>query len=182
MLGRCCRLRSASSASSVDRYREGAEQVSAYISRVIRGECIWEYSPVAVEALDGLLAADAFAHGELMGLIEDSQEPGGLGAAINRDDGYDYRAPLPFPPWQLTDPPWLGELKVKGKRGIEHRLYFSEPVDTDDNRVVAVGYGRKDPRDLRGPIKQRDHIRKAMEYTRYWFRTQGYGIRPFGDT
>lgn len=92
------------------------------------------------------------------------------------------RAPLPFPPWQIKAPPWLGELKVKGKRGIEHRLYFSEPVDTDDNRVVAVGYGRKDPRDLRGPIKQRDHIRKAMEYTRYWFRTRGYGIRPFGDT
>jgi hypothetical protein len=156
--------------------------VSAYISRVIRGECTWEYAPVAVKALDRLLAADAFAHGELMGLIDDSQEPGGLGAAINRHDGYDYRAPLPFPPWQMKEPPWLGELKVKGKRGIEHRLYFSEPVDTDDNKVVAVGYGRKDPRDLRGPIKQRDQIRKAMEYTRYWFRTLDYGIRPFGDT
>jgi len=64
----------------------------AYISRVFRGECIWEYAPVAIEALARLLAADAFAHGELMGLIDDSQEPGGLGAAINRHDGYDYRA------------------------------------------------------------------------------------------
>jgi hypothetical protein len=155
--------------------------VAAYISRVIRGECVWEYAPIALEALNDLLATDAFAHGELMGLIEDSQEPGGLGAAINRDDGYDFRAPLPFPPSSMKDPPWLGELKVKGKRGVEHRLYFSEPHSGDNNKVVAVGYGRKDPLDLRGPIKQRDQIRKAMEYTRYWFRTQGYVIRPFSD-
>ena len=74
-----------------------------------------------------------------------------------------------------------GTMIEQATAAVEHRLYFSEPVDTDDNRVVAVGYGRKDPRDLRGPIKQRDHIRRAMEYTKYWFRTQGYGIRPFGD-
>jgi hypothetical protein len=64
----------------------------------------------------------------------------------------------------------------------ECRLGWIDRPRFVDNRVVAVGYGRKDPRDLRGSIKQRDHIRKAMEYTRYWFRIRGYGIRPFGDT
>lgn len=115
-----------------------------------------------------------------MGLIEDSQEPGGLGAAVGRDDGYDYRAPLPRLPVRLKDPPWVGELKVKGRRGVEHRLYFAEPDDLT-NTVVAVGYGCKDPRDLRASIKQRDQIRKAMQYTKYWFRVSGYTPRPFGD-
>ncbi|MGV9799591.1 hypothetical protein ACWDTP_16220 [Mycobacterium sp. NPDC003449] len=143
----------------------GGEKLTEYVSLVIRGGCVWEYAPVAVEALDRLQLSDPFAHGELMGLIEDSQAPGGLAAAIGRDDGYDYRAPLPRLPAQLKEPPRLGELKIKGKRGVEHRLYFSEP-DSPTNTVVAVGYGCKDPRDLRAPIKQRDQIRKAMAYTK----------------
>jgi hypothetical protein len=155
--------------------------MSEYIPRVVVGNCVWEFAPAAVVALDRLQAVDPFAHGELMGLIEDSREPGGLGAAIGRDDGYDYRAPLLRLPASLKDPPWLGELKVKGKRGVEHRLYFSEP-DDETTIVVAVGYGRKEPHDLRGSVKQRDQIRKAMEYTKYWFGVSGHPIRPFdGD-
>jgi hypothetical protein len=152
--------------------------MGGYRSRVIRGKCVWEYAPIAEQALDRVLNTDPFAHGALIGLIEESQEPGGLGAAIGRDDGYDYRAPLPRLPPRLKDPPWLGELKVKGKRGTEHRLYFSEPDDLS-HTVVAVGYGYKDPRDVRGPLKQSDQIRKAMAYTRYWFRVRGYAVRPF---
>ena len=93
--------------------------MSDYVPRVVAGGCRWEYAPVAVAALDQLLTLDPFAHGELMGLIEDSEAPGGLGFAVGREDGYDYRAPLPRLPANLKDPPWLGELKVKGKRGVE---------------------------------------------------------------
>ncbi|MEC4842627.1 hypothetical protein [Mycobacteroides chelonae] len=153
--------------------------MSPYISRVVRGECIWEYAPKAQEGLNELLRSDSFAHGELVGLIEDSEQRGGLGKAYGRKEELDYRAPLPFAPDKAHAPPWLGELKVVGKRGVEHRLYFSEPDGTDENIVVAVGYGYKERgSDLFG-IKQRDHITKVMGYTKYVFRTLGYTCRPF---
>lgn len=84
------------------------------IPRVVMGDCLWEFAPAAVEALERLQTTDSFAHGELMGLIEDSKAPGGLGAAIGRDDGYDDRAPLPRRPASIKDPPGSANSRRKG--------------------------------------------------------------------
>jgi hypothetical protein len=82
--------------------------VSAYISRVIRGKCIWEYAPVAVEAPNKLLAADAFAHGDLMGLIEDSSsqccETGNIQLTSANCSGRDFSADT-TPPAPYTSSP-----------------------------------------------------------------------------
>lgn len=156
-----------------------------YESRVLRGLCHWIHEPNTEKMLEDLLQEDPYTHAKFEDLIEAAGESGGLPAA-GHTSGPDYRAPLDFPPPNYPNPPWLGELKAKGKKrkggrsGLDWRLYFGEPIEREDH-VVSSGLHYKVYEDssLESKKKERDAIKKAMTRFKGWSNRHGCTWHPF---
>jgi len=148
-------------------------------NRVVRGKCHWHHTPDVRDGLDNLLRQDPFAHGNIKGQIEEC-EGSGLGRSPYRDP-QDYRCPLKFAPPDVTDPPWLGELKASGKKGKQWRLYFGEPINYQDH---VVGVTLRDSKlnslnRFQNSHRQKQHIRQAMKFLKTFFKEHGYEWAPF---
>lgn len=154
-----------------------------YQSRVLSGLCHWvRLKPEPDAALTELAVTDPYTWGKLDGLMREASLPGGLPAA-GRKSGADYRTPLKFAPSDITDPPWIGELKVVGKRRkrlapLDWRLYFGEPLERQD-MVIAAGLGHKAPEDPKGVDKQIQQVRKAMRAVKHHCKSENCTYAPF---
>ncbi|MFB7876818.1 hypothetical protein ACFC06_16305 [Nocardia sp. NPDC056064] len=142
--------------------------------RVVRGGCTWHHTPDSDAGLASLRSADPFAFGNLRGQIEESEKRG-LGSSTYREP-VDYRCPLEFAPKDEPDAPWLGELKAGGKKGVQWRLYFGEPIN---HAALVVGVSLRDSKWSRltaaqNSSRQRQHIKQAMRFLKSYFRSQGY--------
>lgn len=147
--------------------------------RVVRGNCYWQNSPDAEVALKDLRKIDSFALGDINGQIVEAV---GRGLGRSRYTApRDYRCPLAFAPFGEPDPPWLGELKAGGRKGLEWRLYFGEPINF---QYHVVGLNLRDSKRsgfsvLQNRNRQRGHVVQAMRYLRKFFKQEGYEWAPF---
>lgn len=154
-------------------------------SRVVGGNCDWHDSPQFVSDFDELRRFDQFGAMALLELKDAARTSRGLS---KHKPGLDYRVPL-RPPGRgikVVDPPWMGELKVQGKRVAkslpivwEHRLYFGEPVERP-RLCVALGASKKDPRDPRANAAQGKQISTMMQYLKRYLGELGYTWEAFG--
>lgn len=156
-------------------------EAEKYSSRVLRGLCHWDKSLVE-DAIEELKKSDAYTWSKIDGLMREAESNGGL-PANGRKQGGDYRTPLDFAPRDVVDPPWTGELKVKGKKRkklppLDWRLYFGEPCEREDH-VIACGIGSKAPEDLKGVEKQIKQVAKAMGRFKWYCRTHQLTYPPF---
>lgn len=160
-------------------------QLQRPLSRVVVGNCDWHDSPQYTGNFDELRRFDQFGSMELLDLKDAARTPKGLS---KHKPNRDYRVPLrpPVKGSRVVAGPWLGELKVQGKRVSkslplvwEHRLYFGEPIE-QPRLCVALGTSKKDPRDLRADAAQSRQIGKMMGYLKRYFGELGYTWEPFG--
>lgn len=156
----------------------------AYRSRILDPGASWEVSPDVQDDVAKLRQLDQFAYANLVGLQRDATDSG-MRAAFWLESGLDYRAPINQAPDRVVDPPWLGELKTRGKArkrmaGLEWRMYFSEPVERT-GLVVICGVGSKDPSQTRdqGAHRQEVAIRHAMLVFQRFCRAEGLTYPPF---
>ena len=151
-------------------------------SRVEIGLCVWVRLARTVDELEELKNADPFTYNKLEELMEVAAEPGGLVQAGYSPD-YDYQTPLQYAPDDVSEPPWMGELKTVGKKRkkkapLVWRLYFGEPIE-NLTEVVACGVSFKDPEDLKGAEKQRKAVAKAMGHFKWHCSSHGLTYQPF---
>lgn len=132
---------------------------------------------------DDLRSVDPYTCGILDGMMLDATDQGMLRAIWV--DSKDYRAPLARPPERVITPPWLGELKVTGKKrkrkaGLAWRLYFGEPVERA-GLIVVCGLAWKDPAEsaAKGAGRQKDAIRAAMALFQRYCTANGLSYPPF---
>lgn len=156
-------------------------------NRVLRGLCHWEHAPEVEAGFGDLLLKDPFAHGNLLGQIAESKSQRGLGGSGRYRRERDYRCPLEYAPTNVGSPPWLGELKAKGrpvrKRSNKHfewRLYFGEAINRRDH-VIGIKLGDKKPSltEAQNRVHQRKQIGAAMKYLKRYFKDKGYRWAPF---